>query len=98
DLQIAIPANGDHALTELALNAAAAGGNGEYFRRSSQHIIDDHRPFLKSGIPAINLMDFEFGTANSYWHTEEDNIEKISPESLEIVGNTVFLMIWRIKK
>ena len=98
DLQIAIPANGDHALTALALNVAAAGGNGKYFRRSSQHVIDDHRPFLKSGIPAINLMDFEFGLANSYWHTEEDNIEKISPESLEIVGNTVFLMIWRIKK
>ena len=52
-------------------------------------ITDDHSPFLAAGIPAIDLIDFEFGPGHRYWHTEEDSIDKISSASLKIVGQTV---------
>lgn len=98
DLLVTIPRNGDESLTRLALEAAEAAGCGTYFVRSGQAILDDHVPFLTRGIPAVNLIDFDYGPANSYWHTDADTMDKLSSESLEIVGNTVFWMIWSIKK
>jgi glutaminyl-peptide cyclotransferase len=46
-------------------------------------IIDDHRPFLDAGIPAVDLIQVPFP---SYWHTLEDTPDKCSPDSLEVVG------------
>jgi len=46
-------------------------------------IMDDHEPFLKQGIPYINLIDFDY----PWWHTQEDTPDKCSPISLQIVGN-----------
>ena len=52
-------------------------------------IIDDHVPFMKIGIPSINIIDFNYGSkklSNDYWHTSKDNIENISIESLKTTG------------
>jgi len=55
-----------------------------------KEIKDDHRPFLKVGIPAIDLIDFNFDSAsNRYWHTADDTLDKCSAESLGIVGRLV---------
>ena len=48
-------------------------------------IIDDHTPFLLAEIPAVDIIDFDY----PYWHTVEDTPDKISPESLELVGTTL---------
>ncbi|MCF7807294.1 MAG: M28 family peptidase [Candidatus Marinimicrobia bacterium] len=54
---------------------------------------DDHVPFIEKGIPAIDIIDFEYpGPGNHYWHTHEDTPDKCSPESLEAVGKT--LVTW----
>lgn len=59
-------------------------GNGMY---------DDHIPFIEKGIPAIDIIDFEYpGPDNRYWHTHNDTPDKCSPESLEAVGKT--LVTW----
>jgi Zn-dependent M28 family amino/carboxypeptidase len=53
-------------------------------------------PFLLAGMPAIDVIDFEFGSApglNDYWHTPEDSMDKLSVESLQTVGDTVLRMI-----
>lgn len=46
---------------------------------------DDHRPFLSAGIPALDIIDFEY----PYWHTQADTPDKCSPSSLEAVGRVV---------
>ena len=62
-----------------------------------QEIKDDHRPFLKKGIPAIDLIDFNYpNVSNRYWHTDEDTLDKCSAESLGIVGRLVLAALPRV--
>ncbi len=49
------------------------------------YVIDDHRPFLDAGIPAVDIIDFTY----PFWHTLEDTPDKCSSASLEIVGRVV---------
>jgi glutaminyl-peptide cyclotransferase len=53
----------------------------EYYRK----ILDDHIPFLEAGIPAVDIIDIDY----PYWHTLEDTPDKVSPQSLHVVGETV---------
>ena len=48
-------------------------------------MLDDHTPFLVQGIPAVDIIDFDY----PYWHTTEDTLDKISPDSLERVGRVL---------
>ncbi len=49
------------------------------------HVTDDHLPLYNSGIPAIDIIDFDY----PHWHTATDLPENCSPESLEAVGKVV---------
>lgn len=55
----------------------------------SRDIKDDHIHFRARSVPSINLIDFNYGPGNSYWHTKEDNMEHVSAESLGRVGRLV---------
>jgi Zn-dependent M28 family amino/carboxypeptidase len=46
---------------------------------------DDHAPFLRLGVPAALLIDFDYPP----WHTAEDTLDKVSPQSLAVVGDVV---------
>jgi glutaminyl-peptide cyclotransferase len=60
---------------------------------------DDHMPFLRAGIPAVDIIDFEYGGGdNRYWHTPEDTLDKVSAESLKIVGDVVLASLPKIEK
>jgi len=48
-------------------------------------VLDDHRPFLSAGIPAIDIIDFTY----PYWHTLNDTPDKCSATSLEVVGRVL---------
>lgn len=48
-------------------------------------IIDDHASFFSKKIPYINIIDFTY----TYWHTTSDTPDKCSPDSLQIIGNTL---------
>jgi Zn-dependent M28 family amino/carboxypeptidase len=77
-------------------DASRAAGFRDYFSYGVGGMLDDHVPFLRAGIPAVDLIDFEFGSApglNDYWHTEKDTLDKISPHSMEIVGQTTLRLI-----
>src|SRR5215510_8635399 len=61
---------------------------------------DDHMPFLRAGVPAVDIIDFEYGGApeeNEYWHTKEDTLDKVSARSLKIVGDVVLLSLPKIE-
>lgn len=59
-------------------------------RRSDYKIIDDHDPLLDAGIPAIDLIDFNY----AYWHTLDDTADKCSPQSLRIVGRVLSRVVY----
>ena len=66
-------------------------GYGRVFRPSVGYTLtDDHIPLQQAGIRAIDLIDFQYGPDNNgygYWHTTEDTADKVSAQSLAIVGN-----------
>lgn len=96
DLMITVPRNSSKELKLLALKAADATGHRKHISIHSSNIYDDHQAFLDLNYPAINLIDFEFGNKpgdNSYWHTMEDSLDKLSAQSLLITGQIVAEMI-----
>lgn len=96
DLNITIPRNSALSLVAALFGAAQAEGTREKFTLSSGEILDDHQPFLSAGMPAIDIIDFEYGSApgkNDYWHTPEDTADKLSAQSLEIIGRTVLRLL-----
>ena len=76
-------------MVDLFWETARNIGYGKYFLGNSTAIADDHLPFRKAGVPVIDIIDFDYGPDNSYWHTEQDTIDKLSTESLKVVGDTV---------
>ncbi len=97
DLHFTIPYNSSRSLVKEVLDAAHTTGHRDRFSLSRGSIItDDHVPFLEIGIPAIDIIDFRFGSEpglNNYWHTEEDNLKNISAQSLEIIGEITLQLL-----
>ncbi|HEV2147879.1 MAG TPA: M28 family peptidase [Longimicrobiaceae bacterium] len=58
-------------------------------------IEDDHVPLNRAGIRTIDIIDFEYGPGNRFWHTPQDVPENTSAESLRIVGEVVAELIYR---
>ncbi len=60
------------------------------FVPESAPIDDDHLPFLAAGIPAVDIIDLDYPDATlRYWHTAEDTIDKVSPQTLQVVGDVL---------
>ena len=96
DLSVTLPSNGTPQLTLLTLEAAKTVGVRGKFQLADGRILDDHQAFLDAGFPAVDLIDFLFGSApglNDYWHTPEDTLDKISNASLTEVGQVVAEML-----
>ena len=96
DLTVTLPRNSDDALVSLVFQAAARQGVRHRFSLAPGAILDDHVPFLDAGIPAVDLIDFQYGSApgkNDLWHTPNDTIDHLSPDSLETIGRVVLDML-----
>ena len=93
DLQIPREANSDPDLYEyIALQAR----EDSPFGGTTGGIIDDHVPFVEAGVTAVNLIDFNFGPGprpGEWWHTTEDTLDKVCPESLDAVGEAVLSVL-----
>lgn len=87
DLNVYYERNSDVNLQKEIWDIAANLGYGEFFIPEFRHsILDDHTPFIENDITAIDIIDFDY----PYWHTSQDTIDKLSPESLEIIGKTIY--------
>jgi len=73
-------------LQDLVGDAATRLGYQSHFFAREGPIVDDHAAFLSRGVPSVDLIDFEYGYNNVFWHTAEDTVDKLSPKSLAIVG------------
>jgi len=72
-------------LTDLVWASARRLGYGAYFRSDAVAVEDDHVPFLRARVPAVDVIDIEYPP----WHTAGDTLEQISPKSLGIVGEVI---------
>jgi glutaminyl-peptide cyclotransferase len=91
DLQLFFDRNSN---PELSLEIWAIGAELDYDSFIAEYkysMIDDHTPFTRLGIPAVDIIDFDYPA----WHTTEDTLDKISPNSLEQVGQTVLTWLYR---
>ena len=82
-LTITLPPDSPSEMTLGIFAAADALKARQHFTYSPNGITDDHTPLNAAGIPTIDLIDFDFPA----WHTPEDTMDKISAESLAIVGS-----------
>lgn len=87
DLNIFKEKHSTQALNDAIWAIAAELGYESYFIPEYKYqILDDHLPFLQKGIPAVDLIDFDY----AYWHTTHDTADKVSPHSLQVVGDTLW--------
>ena len=85
DLSINREAHSAQWLTDIIWDAGARLGYGRHFKRELMPVEDDHVPFLKLGVPAALLIDFNYPP----WHTAEDTVDKVSAQSLAVVGEVL---------
>ena len=96
NLNVTLPRNSSRPLVKELFFATHQQGVRSVFSLGKGSILDDHVPFLLAGMPAIDMIDFDYGSApglNDYWHTPEDSMDKLSAESMQIIGDTVLQLI-----
>lgn len=93
DLNIERETNSTSWLQDMLYQAASKLGYQSYFFGRSLAIDDDHIPFVELGVPSVDVIDMNYGPDDSYHHTPKDTIDKVSPKSLGIVGDTVLQMV-----
>ncbi|HPF70451.1 MAG TPA: M28 family peptidase [Candidatus Krumholzibacteria bacterium] len=76
--------------TRAVFDRAAALGLGAFRAEPGRAVVDDHLPFLQVGIPAVDLIDFDYPA----WHTTADRPEACSAASLEQVGRLVTDLVY----
>jgi Zn-dependent M28 family amino/carboxypeptidase len=89
DLNIDRDQNSAPWLQALLLQAAARLGYQSHFFGRAIQVEDDHLPFLRIGVPVIDLIDLDYGYGNVFHHTVQDTVDKLSPKSIGIVGEVV---------
>ena len=93
DLNIYQERNSNPELTnEIWEVAKELGYESKFIPEYKYSMLDDHSPFLEVGLPAVDIIDFDY----PYWHTVQDTPDKVSVESLQAVGHT--LRAWIIKQ
>lgn len=96
DLTVTLPRNSSSPLLDMVFDAARDEGVRSKFSLSRGNILDDHVPFIRKGFPAVDIIDFQYGSSvgkNDYWHSDLDTMDKISAESLGIIGRVVIRML-----
>jgi Zn-dependent M28 family amino/carboxypeptidase len=95
DLDIQRETNSTGWLVDLVAQAAKKFSDQRYFFQKDMAVEDDHLPFVKRGVPSIDVIDLDYGPNNSYHHTAQDTMDKISAHSLTIDGD-VFMETIRL--
>jgi glutaminyl-peptide cyclotransferase len=93
DLNIYKERNSNPELTDEIWGIAKSLGYQDKFIPAYKYSMeDDHTPFLQAGLPAVDIIDFDY----PYWHTTLDTPDKVSAESLQAVGET--LNTWIVQR
>ncbi len=86
ELTLYLEHNSDAGLQgEIWETARALGYENQFIPQYKYAITDDHIPFVRAGIPAVDIIDLDY----PYWHTTLDTPDKVAPQSLRAVGHTL---------
>lgn len=96
NLRLIYDQNSTPSLRNLVWEVADSLGYSAQFPRQPTSIEDDHIPFLKAGVRAVDLIDFD--SQSTFWHTPRDTMDKLDPRSFEIVGNVVMKTIAELEQ
>jgi Zn-dependent M28 family amino/carboxypeptidase len=89
DLNIDRDLNSTPWLEDVVREAATQLGYQSHFFARNNQVSDDHLPFMKRGVPCADLIDFSYGYNNVFWHSPQDTVDKLSANSLGIVGGVI---------
>jgi len=98
DLGLGMDSFSSPEIGRLVWRVAADLGYGRHFLRKAIAVEDDHTPFARLGVRVLDLIDFDYGPANSWWHTSEDKLDKLDPRSFQVVGEVVLETLWRLEQ
>jgi glutaminyl-peptide cyclotransferase len=98
DLDVFKETNSTPWLMNLFWETARKVGLSSILSKIETDVQDDHIPFLDVGIPSVDIIDLNYGPGNSYHHTLQDTVDKISPDSMEKVGKVVLAMLPELQK
>ena len=98
DLNIDHELNSAPWLEAVIYEAATRLGYQSHFFARALPMDDDHLPFKERGVPTADLIDFTYGYNNVFWHTTQDTVDKLSPQSLEIVGKVILETVRIVNK
>ena len=103
DLNIDHDQNSTPALSNLLITAAKDTGHTAYIYKNETAVQDDHLPFVKRGVPSLDIIDIDYGphvmgALDGYHHTDQDTIDKISAHSLGISADLFLEMIHLINQ
>ena len=94
DLNIPYERSSDPGLVRSIWTTGQDLGYSSFENDPGPTLIDDHIPFLQYGIPAVDIIDFDY----PYYHTSEDRIDKVSADSLQQVGATLVQWLHNVKE
>jgi len=81
-------------LTDAVWASAARLGHRPSFLSEDTTIDDDHMPFVRAGIPSVDIIDLDYPA----WHTAQDDLDHVSARSLQIVGEVVLDALPQIER
>jgi Zn-dependent M28 family amino/carboxypeptidase len=81
-------------LTDLIWASARRLGLSRHFLDEATPVDDDHVPFLEAGVPAVDVIDFDYPA----WHTPADTIDQVAAHSLQIVGDVLLAALPAIEE
>jgi len=100
DLGVARETGSERWLQDFISTAASRLGYASYFFQYESGIIDDHVPFIRAGIPSVDVVDAKYGrvaagldSMGEFHHSKLDTMDKLSVRSFEIVGRTILLTV-----
>jgi glutaminyl-peptide cyclotransferase len=98
-LRVQPEANSTKWLADLVWKTADRLGEKDVFvSKEVSAVTDDHGPFLKRGVPSVDIIEADWLTNYPYWHTTEDTMDKMSPKSLAIVGYVILVSVSELEQ
>lgn len=96
NLKLIYDANSAASVRKLIWDVADSLGYSASFPRTPSSIDDDHMPFVKAGVRAVDLIDFD--SQSTFWHTPKDTLDKLDPHSFEVIGAVVLKSIGELEQ
>ena len=97
DLHLVWEENSHAGLRKLVWDTADALGYSDAFPRHGGPVGDDHMPFIREGVRSLDLIDFDYGANNAYWHSTQDTMDKLGAQSFEVIGKVLLRVVTELE-